>query len=132
MNMHEQVTSLALSKKLKEVGVTQESQFYWSVLYRPAWEVIYLHDLTIPQRKSIKSGTDGIISAFTVAELGEWLPEECYSIKYSDDRTSKPVWGCTNRNHNYPVQEADTEADARAKMLIYLVEQGLLKVPVKH
>lgn len=41
--------------------------------------------------------------------------------------TSAPLyrWDCTNRDTNY-IQSADTEADARAKMLVYLLENYLI------
>lgn len=67
-----------------------------------------------------------------LAELGEMLPFEamlCYSNKLNR------IWNCLyameQREGVLEVihsEQAKTEADARAKMLIYLIEQGLVKV----
>ena len=73
MKLGKQVTNLKLSKKLKELGVKQESLFVWRK--HPmmaddasnAWNLVYLDGFTHYQK--------GDVSAFTVAELGERLPE---------------------------------------------------------
>lgn len=77
------VTSLELSKKLKELGVEQKSQFYWSTIYGPATiESIDTLNETV-------SGGDGwtfleeglarghVCSAFTATELMEMMPTNC-------------------------------------------------------
>jgi hypothetical protein len=65
-------------------------------------------------------------SAFTVAELGDMLPYGYFTQKVW---TSAPLyrWDCTSRDTNY-VQFADTEADARAKMLVHLIESRIVAV----
>ena len=62
MKLQDQVTSLELSRKLKKLGVKQESIWYWYCLGE---------DYAIRYRTPsvIKKG----YSAFTVAELGEML-----------------------------------------------------------
>ena len=79
----------------------------------------------------------GSYTAYTVAELGEMLPHE---VRIDDDsywhsiRIEKWsvgdgfVWKVIYENHEKKSfeQKADTEADARAKMLIYLKENNLL------
>ena len=77
-------------------------------------------------RLSDKTHHDGttigdFYSAFTVAELGEMLPRLCSTYK---DK-SHGVWHCDNLNEIYI---GDTEADARAKMLCYLLENKLVTV----
>jgi hypothetical protein len=75
-----QVSNFELSKRLKELGVKQESIFYWT-------DVACYHELPeLPQPEPMWiivnpiSGKDEMsedaISAFTVAELGEGLPEK--------------------------------------------------------
>jgi hypothetical protein len=72
-------------------------------------------------------------SAFTVAELGEVLPKGTKTWKHLCDK--KCAFRYRGEDIGYHVQLPDmshavlgnTEADARAKMLIYLMENGLVK-----
>jgi hypothetical protein len=72
-------------------------------------------------------------SAFTVAELGEMLPARLEYSRPKDptyrlamekqDRSWNVVYICADcGGRNFEPMLADTEADARAKMLIYLLE----------
>lgn len=128
MELEDQVCSLDLSKKLKALGVKQESLFYWSdnsygdaILWAPS-----LND-TEPLA--------GDVSAFTAAELGEMLP----AVILKDDALWTLI--CTKGTPNYCVKyqigatnneefilrfHGETEADARAKVLIFLIENNLL------
>jgi hypothetical protein len=118
MKLENQVVSLDLAKRLKELGVKQESLFYW-------------HDSEVISDDSrLRVPED--VSAFTVAELGEMLPvnSETKRIAVTNE------WYCRFRHwkangHGYDEyqQDAKTEADARAKMLIYLLEKGLIQIP---
>ena len=120
MNLDSQVCSLYLAKKLKELGVKQDSQFYYcnaksighDVLKKEVWLIAHV------------SQTTGLskdwFSAFTSSELGELLPK--FSELFKRD---KEDWICIVRpittvmtHHSF----SPTEADARAKMLIYLLE----------
>lgn len=111
--IEKQVASFKLCKKLKDLGMKQESFFYWferdsgpslGYLNRGEWR---------PN-----------IAAFTVAELGEMLPEMFYSGKIFRDEKMQ-WWGRVGRFITSTLRE--TEADARAEMLIYLIEQGSVK-----
>lgn len=75
-------------------------------------------------------------SAFTVAELGNMLPYEIGGKLLDMSKGSDGTWsvyytkntlGAVTEPTFIEDQGADTEADARAKMLIYLVENGLLR-----
>lgn len=125
MKLESQVTSLELSKRLEELGVKQESLWYWVDGLSGWYLVQYDSEIDI-----IASNW---ISAFTVAELGEILPAD----------NGKDVDGRTNQlqtekyNDRYRVgfrasQELDvydeTEANARAKMLVYIIENKIVKV----
>lgn len=120
MEFEKQVCSLELSKKLKELGVEQDSLFYWrdNDGFQESDECDY-----------------SIASAFTVAELGEMLPFEYISIKHSGDKSpSKRDFYCCyleGLGYSDESQSAYTEADARAKMLIYLVENKLINLEGK-
>lgn len=113
MKLEQQVTSLELSKKLRELGVKQESIFSWVEL-----------DGEYRLIDSEPDGWNNGVSTFTVAELGEILGEDLPKIFQNVDRKwilFNPYEG-TNTTHN-------TEADARAKMLAYLLENKLISLP---
>jgi len=118
MTNEDHLTSLELSKHLKKLGVKQESVWYW-------WKAghIFVEEARYAGRQWEK-----LASAFTVAELGELLPDDFYTTK--DTTTGKTIWGCAHYTSSYkleyPLLEANTEADARAKMLIYLREKQLI------
>jgi hypothetical protein len=115
MKIEQQVVSFELAIKLKELGIKQES-LYW---YNKEGELItsgYFHY----KEKST------YISAFTVAELGDILPKGGWSQEstYGGYR----VW-MFDRDPPHEQKEftwAETEANARAKMLIYLIENKLI------
>lgn len=122
MKLEQQVCSLELAKKLKELGVKQESLFYWYSLIN-SWR--------IDNKKSNESD----ISAFTVAELGEMLPSQIKYMGYVYEFVMTKNWTKKGWYANYEklenkvrgmIEGVDTEADARAKMLIYLLENKLI------
>jgi hypothetical protein len=130
MKLEQQVCSLQLAQELKELGVKQESAFQW--LQYPhtrkglpnEWEVTYGNQ---------PEGNTLWVSAFSVAELGEMLaqyPQHSFGTGYNKSRRS---WGGSlfineqeDRYEDVTFHWSDTEADARAKMLIYLLENNLL------
>jgi hypothetical protein len=129
MKLEQQVCSLELAKRLKEFGVKQESLWYWqrfNSMGKLKW--------------AISNTTNShCASAFTVAELGEMLPIfEDYGSPVTSKlflRSEGFVFHCgylDNENGASEVHctieffgKADTEADPRAKMLIYLLEKKL-------
>lgn len=123
MKLEQQVCSLELAQKLKELGVKQGSYVNW--VKHPvtaSWVLWTATDiLNDYEGKVIGRGDVQRCSAFTVAELGEMLPSSTRSYKVIDS----PEWYCNYRLKE-DEQAADTEADARAKMLIYLLENKLL------
>ena len=64
------------------------------------------------------------ISAFTVAELGEMLP-----VYFSSEKHTKEwLAGIVKQGVPNEMGAGLTEADARAKMLIYLIENKLIPI----
>lgn len=115
MELKNQVVSLGLAKKLKELGIKQGSLFHWChYKQEKKWFITF----NIEASKAID--LDDIYSAFTVAELGEMLPIETRSVYLGGSG-----WICQN-NHYKEHFYAETEADARAKMLVYLKENKLI------
>lgn len=165
MNIEDQTSSLELSKRLKELGVKQESLFFW---IKNMYGELITHNLKryftqcgCPTLfESVIKNIDGneIYSALTVAELGEMLPK--YISTITEDENKKEfcnfrfvtgrsliieennpieVWSVnyicdtTNEFRNWLFDPLLTkaiydksEANARAKMLIHLIENGLI------
>ena len=125
--LEKQVSSLELSQKLKELGVKQESLFQHNLL-----EKEYVYRITYGNPKTNTFGRKFIdtVSAFTVAELGEILPKGYFSSKQGDNWVCNPSlnksFGIVMNNRERIQFFADTEADARAKMLVYLLENKLI------
>ncbi|SRR6266487_658899 len=121
MKIEEQVTSLELSKKLKELEVKQESLFYW---YTSEFGEQHLENKPSDNEEAWRS-----VSAFTVAELGGMFGKLQVLSGYAPRRLKQ--FSCKYFYGTAVVKqfEADTEADARATMLIYLLENNLMKIP---
>jgi hypothetical protein len=69
------------------------------------------------------------VSAFTVAELGQML--QCNKQVHTNYVEEEGDWVCVYRDWNGNIlmtNNADTEADARAKMLCYLLEKKLIMI----
>lgn len=124
MKLEDQVVSLELAKKLKEVGVKQESYFYWE----NETNLIHYEDI---------GGVYDIFSAFTVAELGELLPaninvgKKTYELELMKESQEWFINYSSYKNGDYNIfiNFRNTLPNAMAEMLIHLVEHGLLKLP---
>lgn len=117
MELKNQVCSLEISKKLKELGIDQVSAFYWS-----ANGSLFLGEEDHPPMKLPH------ISAFTVAELGELLPENYYTMKnrFGEWTPCHEDKAMTLNKAPAHIPNPKNEADLRGKMLIYLKENNLL------
>lgn len=127
MKLEQQVVSLDLAKRLKELNVPQESLFYWNkgIVCDSSFKII-------PEA----------CSAFTVAELGKMLPTKIIPNPVLGDKQKTYYIGLDffldQINDFYGVARVyrvsagsiqfkeQSEADARAKMLIYLLENNLI------
>lgn len=133
MDLEQQVCSLKPAQRLKELGVKQDSLFYWDS-----------HAIDKSQ-DGYGITSDGEFSAFTVAELGEMLPsnisieEKILYLSFSKFGNSfdcNYIYKHVISNNNMMVERyfniisinSITEVDARAKMLIYLLENNLMKL----
>lgn len=131
-----QLTNLELSKELKKLGVSQESLFYWVNIELKKNGAI---DLEINDGY-IQKDYKEYYSAFTVAELklpfsikqypphGEEISLFLYQFPPFSDRSFYEVAYLSGfgsiLDHN---ETADTEANTRAKMRIYLIKNKLVK-----
>lgn len=136
MKLQDQVTNLELSKKLKELGVKQESQFYW---HRPIDGNGKPNGKYFVNWKEANDFCDDDshdhkpVSAFTVAELGELLPQN-----FTNEDGAECTWSSylsingwnvqyQDLDENFLYEERDRyEAIARGKLLVYLLEEKLI------
>ena len=123
MTLEEICCSLELAKKLKELGVKQESYFWHTVpkkneerIYHP---IVWIH---------LDDATYEWYSAFTTAELGEILFNHLYEISTEENGNdfNQEKYYLSTKDHGIGFM-ADTEVNARAKMIIYLIENGIVK-----
>jgi len=146
--LEQQVCSLGLAKRLKELGVRQESLFYWYKGLREPFADWHEQGHVYQDYPN----PEILYSAFNTAELGDMLPAwidtkqnepfnifgletikrksrniqfivsyECDSIKGKE--INNPL-ARSRACHTYD----EKEADARAKMLIYLIENDIVSV----
>lgn len=130
MKLEQQVTSLEISKKLKELGIKQKSLFsYCQHIDNPDGGEFFQLELS---EDDCDLSVDGV-SAFTAAELGEILPaminnQKDFLYVWKDDadrwRVDYTQWGM--QKMAYMIEKEDTLANAMGKMLIYLLENNLL------
>jgi len=118
LKLEQQVCSLELAKRLKELNVKQESFFIWKQCINKQLACYQIP--TVSTHKNVDNDDEIIASAFTVAELGEMLKEKC-PMAIEGENLVAGKW-------NIDSFTANTEADARALCLIYLLENGLLKL----
>lgn len=148
MTLPSQLSSLELSKKLRELKVKQESLFFWiapedsekwpaKLVYKTGLGVYYENGAGVNE-KTFKLAPV-FVSAFTSAELGEMLPAKIngFHIRYEKTATEYGFfrWSVTyweigrEDEQRFEGRYSDIgEADARAKMLIYLLEHNLLTI----
>lgn len=132
LKLEDQCCSLESAKRLKELGCPQESLFYWRKYQN------WLIDLgtNCPGEWGWTDEEVDETSAYTTAELGELLPMEISDGTYDSGRISgaNDWWFCgygdAKRKAVNVFQTATTEAESKAKMLIYLLENKLIGVPI--
>ena len=152
MEPEQQVTILETSKKLKKLGVKQESLFYWVSYPKSLSRLDDTHLLYRSEKNDKLKNKDGNewISAFTVAELVELLPDHidvnkvCYHIKFDKQDRAKGLEKEISWKHKYWLQYWDMDdedaddlvmietteslAETCGKMLIYLLENKLIEL----
>jgi hypothetical protein len=132
MNIENQVCTLEQAKRLKELGIETEAAFYHIDNSIIGYEGIKLRVLLNQSKKTgipIDSGAIKYFPAFTVAELGEMLPERYNTFRdsISTGHGKTIYWaGFDDEDEQFPWQETGpdykTEAECRAAMLIKLLE----------
>ena len=143
MKLKELVSSLKPSKELRELGIRQDSFYYW--VRKEGSKTYQLFDRGIAGGISF---FEEMYSAYTFPELLEVLPDKLTSIISKTYSVEKDYYihilktkkssgfvlpdyfvGYKTLDDRYLHSErADTIVDAGAKMVIYLIKEGLLEV----
>lgn len=126
MKSKNQVVSLELAKKLKELGVKQESLFVWGEQPNNPKSDWFLICTDNEINEIGYDGYNDYVSAFTVSELGELLHKahikdilKAYGFVFNaHDTRFVTILGLT---------ECLVMPDLVAKMLIYLLENNLIQ-----
>jgi hypothetical protein len=133
MQLEQQVCSVELARKLKELGVKQKSHFWWSRSWIESFENQMDWKLC---RFGETFNEITRCSAFTAAELGEMLPHNHASQR--KDIPGKKGEGVRKEWIAYHLvvdetqmvyERGDTEANARATLLTHLLEKGMIACP---
>ena len=130
MKLEHQVISLELAKRLKALGVPQKGHCLFAHYLNAGQPVDAIVDATMYSEQDADYWDAKLIAAFTVAELGEMLPDLYYSLRHAGDKK----WACNlymgarKDGAEYPNMHGDTEAEARGLMLAYLIENNLMSV----
>ena len=125
-----EVPSLELCKKLKELGYPQHHYGFILAKFKKEEDFCLLYNEGDYDKDMLKFYFDEWHKAPTVRELGEWLPDEITKndrYYYLNIWKTGSMWGVKyqeDNNNICRIYYADTEANARAKMLIWLVENG--------
>ena len=137
MDPKKEVSSLELSRELRDLGHPQnDGGWYWEVTWKDGKELV---SIEWSRTKPIPIPYKEVIKAPTVRELGEGIPmvvvkgENYYHLEYdrvggvhilSYERSVCDVGeSCLDRRVDTLVKvTADTEANVRAKMRIWLIK----------
>jgi len=137
MKMEECVCILESAKELKELGIEQKSNFYWNKnVAGKKWKVFHTKYL-----QYFHKDNEERYSAFLSSELTKYLPS---SIKMNNNeyylfmtKTTKTEHfklpdnyiGYKNFDNEYACAQRDgIEAEAKAKMLIYLIKRRIINL----
>lgn len=130
MKIENQVCTLEQAKRLKELGVLQDGSLaVWFISSVGPFIQFRLNEETLPQE----------YAAYTVAELGEMLPDYITVDSYrmhprffkQEQNNSPALWtGTYGKTVDEDVPDFDfhNEAQLRAAMLIHLIENKLVSV----
>lgn len=129
MKIEDQVISLEFAKRLKELGAKQDAYFCWENTIgqtdQTCWRLTESWCVAEPIDLDME-----YISAFTVSELGEILPHKINLNKqlhgfWVNKFIGNHIWSVGYGSVGIEFGDV-TEANARAKLLIHLIESGIV------
>lgn len=115
MKLENQVCSLELSKKMRDLGFEQESAFYWRNAGQVGWQ--------IENEVWMRNKKEDAYSAYTVAELGEIINK---NLKVFDSWREWKNCPIDFEPKEDEIPKTIFDPNYWAKMLIYLKEQNLI------
>jgi len=142
MELEKQVCSLDLSKRLQELGIKPDVQMYWTQIPTGSGKDAPYIWIVLPIDSMYEINSEEI-PAFSVAELGEMLPERTDEYRKNYIKFQKIKCESTNNDHylcslvedggyNMDIVKFDcsdpNEANARALMLIHLIENKIITI----
>lgn len=119
MKLEDQVCNLKLSLKIDTLGFFENSQFWWVQWSGGDWTVCSREMLSLSEKKEVLKR----VPAFNASELGNILPANTNSWKGDES----DLWYSMREENEDSLFRARTQADALAKMLIHLIEKGIVK-----
>lgn len=138
MKIENQVCNLELSRRLKEIVIKQYSLFYWadsSIVIGIDINLLLYNNKTRTLSGINNHWPDNdhseVSSAFTASELGELLPSVRILNQPSlNKKFNIPYWEiCSYLDNIEHIKTGDNNlANSMAKMLIYLLENGLMEL----
>ncbi len=141
LDLSSQVCNLELSRKLKYLGVKQDSYFCWYAFENPLSGILKEEDVNQDRwgigtsRDCSKGGADWTYSAFTVGELGDMLPYNIdtrntfFHLRIEKMPAYFRVTYFADEGGLLNTFIDSIESDARAKMLVFLLENKLMSLP---
>ena len=127
--VEKEVPNLELCKRLKRLGYPQEGGgwYYFRFSKKEDFELSFFHKETPLSFYGASYKHMEFYKAPTCRELGEWLPDEFFSARLGEEYVCANMEINPTEKDKYPTMNADTEPNVRAKMLIWLVENGYVK-----
>ncbi len=133
INLAHQTADIRQCKWLKKFGLTQ-CTYVSLYVARQNDSLLKKGEYEYRHTSMSKQGWDNYYAALTDSELGEVLPEWVYSKLNSSGEGDR--WICAMMEHmrlpstikSMKIFYAETEAIARAKMLIYLLSRRLVSI----
>lgn len=133
--MNLEIPSFKLSKQLKKAGYKQgKSKFVWYKAKANETDYFEVGIVLCEKIYGLSEAFEGYdideefcicIDAPTVAELGEALPFDIYTQKFNMTNTWEgTIWDKKHKTRLHYVEK--TEANARAKIWLYLKKEGLI------
>jgi len=123
MKIENQVVTIEQAKKLKELGVEQKVLYQWKV--NDVQTVVIDTPMAMWIERYVPPVGNAFYAAFTVAELGVMLPSETHTQRTGSEDSEYDNWEWVDDGNGNANGLYNTEVEARAAMLIYLLENNL-------
>lgn len=139
MLLEDQVCAVQYCRRLNELGVKKNAVYSWANDFKRGFLLTSTTMAHINQKRSKNLQMHyEFHAAFTVAELGQFIPSLLIAQSATQidrpiimQKTHENMFCIYIKNENGSIWEFfndSSEANARAKMLIYLIEQGIVDV----